>query len=268
MKKYNRIIIFVIGFLAVSMVILLLIFFFKKKNNGSDYKIGVLADDGIAMVSISKDRQMINVLKLEPESQVWIPKGMGWYRNEVVKKILQQEKKVDLLDDLLFYNFGFIPDEVIIIKRIDSWKNKFWWKLMWNGNLLNKEETMKGNVDKNDAFLDEIMIRDFSETRVVGEDIKLSVINLSEADGLANFMTTKMERLGFSITSVTSDNIFEDNKCRILYGFGVDKTFSWSLINNWFDCPKNQDYSLNENEIELYFDDNFSTMINYPSYKR
>ena len=265
-NKKKRILWLMILLLLILTVVLSL--FFKQTEKGSDFRVGVMADNGLAIVSISKGRQMVNVLKIEPDSQIWIPKGMGWYRAEVVKKILQQEKKESLFSDVLFYNFGFVADKVVSVKKIDDWKGKFWFKLRQASNYLNKEEWLKGDMDKNDDFLDRVMVRDFSETRLVDEDLKLSVINLSEANGLANFMTKRIERMGFSVISVSSDEEMKLDKCKILYSNGVEKTFSWILVDKLFDCDKTNDTSLNENEIEFYFDDNFSTMIKYPSYKK
>lgn len=239
----------------------------KQEEKGSDYKIGILADDGIAMVTISKERQMINFLSLSLESQVWIPGGMGWYRNQVIKKILVEEKKTDLMEDILFYNFGFVADKVVVLDQTGDWKGKFWWRLLRNNNLINKTEELTGDTDKNEVFLDKIMVRDFSETKVVNDDLKVSVINSSNLDGLANFITEKLERAGFSVVSVNNgDGILE--KCKLLYGDGVKETFSWQVIENKFDCETAKDSSLNEGEVELYLDENLAQMIKYPTYEK
>jgi hypothetical protein len=267
MKKNYKTILGLLVLFCFSLLILVTNWM-RKEKEGSDYRIGVIADNGIALVSISKERKMVNVLKTEAEYQIWIPKGMGWYRSEVIKRILQQENKEDLTKDILFYNFGFVADEIVNVKKVDDWKNKFWWRLRQTGNYLNKEEWLKVDVNKNDDFLDKVMVRDFSETKVANEDLKISVINLSEANGLANFMTKIIERMGFSVISVTSDEQKDIGECNILYGDEVEQTYSWRLINKIFNCKKEKDSSLNENEIEFYFDDNFSTMIKYPSYKK
>jgi len=268
MKKSKVLILLGLGVLVV--VVLLFLFFLKKNTtSGSDFKIGILADDGVAMVSISSQRKMINVLTIDSEARVWIPGGLGWYRNVAVKKILQQEKKIGLMRDILFYNFGFVPDKIVVLKKVADWRNDFWWQFMVNGNqMLINEEVLKNDVDQSDDFLDEIMVRDFSETKVVSEDLKLSVINLTNQDGLATFMTKRLERLGLEVVSMSNDNGGEIKKCQILYGPKVTETFSWGVISKLINCPKNQDLTLNENEVELYFDDNFSTMIKYPSYKK
>ena len=267
--KGNKKIFLGVGVLVILVVLVILSVFNKNKNNGSDLKIGILADDGVAIVSISPQRKMINVLRVDPESQIWIPGGLGWYRNIVVKKILQEEKKTDLMNNVLFYNFGFVPDRIVILKKIDGWKSKFWWQLMLDNNqFLIKEEILKNDTDQSDDFLDEIMVRDFSETKVVNEDLKLSVINLTNEDGLATFMTKRFERLGFSVVSMSNDNGGEIKTCQVSYGPKVKETFSWGVISKLINCSKKEDLSLNENEVELYFDDNFSTVIKYPSYKK
>ncbi len=238
----------------------------KREEEGSDYKIGILADDGVAMVSVSKDRQMVNYLSLSNDSQVWIPGGMGWYRNQVIKKILIQEKKTNLVKSILFYNFGFVADKVVVLNRTNDWQQKFWWQLFRNNNLIRKTEKMDGDVDKNEAFLDKIMPRDFSETKVVNDDLKLSIINSSNVDGLANFMTKQLERSGFSVVSVADGDDLK--KCKLSYGQGVEKTFSWKVLKGMFDCETESDSSLNEGEAELYLGENLAEVIKYSTYVR
>jgi LPXTG-motif cell wall-anchored protein len=265
MKKKNNFFL-LIGLLFL--ILLLLVFFKKNTNKGSDFKIGILADDGVALVSISKDRKMINILKIDSEAKLWIPGGLGWYRNSVIKKILQQEKKIDLLSEIIFYNFGYKADKLLYIKKVDDWKNIYWWKLIYYNNFLTKEETVKSDIDLSEDFLDEIMVRDFAETKIIEEDLKLSIINTTNVGGLASFMTKRFERLGFSVVLVGND-INEDKKtCRIIYGSGVGKTLSLSLIKEILNCQLNEDFGLNSNEVEIYFDDHFSSVIKYPSYNK
>jgi hypothetical protein len=129
-----------------------------------------------------------------------------------------------------------------------------------------KDEIIKKDIHQSGDLLDEIMVRDFAETKVVNEDIRLSIVNTTNMDGLADFMANNLERLGFSVISVSGET---DNKdgCQIIYGPKVEETFSWNLLKGLFDCPKRMDTNLNEGEIELYFDDKFASVIKYPSYK-
>jgi len=266
MKKNYKI------FLILGMLVLLGLMGFllltKKEEQGSDFKIGILADDGVALVSISKDRKMINVLKIDPEAKLWIPGGLGWYRNITIKKILQQEKKTNLLGDIIFYNFGYRSDKLLYLKKTDDWKNVYWWKLIYYNNFLTKEELVKKDIDLSDDFLDEVMVRDFAQTKVIGEDLKLSIINTTEVGGLANFMTKRFERLGFSVILVGNDFGEVKKGCQILYGQETSGTYSLSLITKLINCEAKEDAGLNGNEVEIYFDDYFLGVIEYPSYNK
>lgn len=262
--------VYLLGILSTLFLLAIVIFGLLKGKNkrSSDFKIGVLADDGIALVSISLERKMINVLKLGDESKLWIPGGLGWYRNISIKQILNQEKKIDLIDEVFFYNFGFKADRIVVLNEIDDWKKKFWLRFRLNyNNVLMKEEIIKGDLKDQANLFDEVMIRDFSETNLVREDLLLSVFNTTEINGLAGFLSRRLEWLGFSVMTIeTLDDEKVDN-CLIKYGSQVDDSLGWKIIGELFDsCDRKYDYNLNQGEIEFYFGDQFSSMIKYPSY--
>lgn len=262
--------VYLLGILSTLFLLAIVIFGLLKGKNkrSSDFKIGVLADDGIALVSISLERKMINVLKLGDESKLWIPGGLGWYRNISIKQILKQEKKIDLIDEVFFYNFGFKADRIVVLDEIDDWKKKFWLRFRLNyNNVLMKEEVIKGDLKDQANLFDEVMIRDFSETNLVREDLLLSVFNTTEINGLAGFLSRRLEWLGFSVMTIeTLDDEKVDN-CLIKYGSQVDDSLGWKIIGELFDsCDRKYDYNLNQGEIEFYFGDQFSSMIKYPSY--
>lgn len=267
MKRYKV----YLGILLLVVLIILAILGIVKnrKNKGDDYRIGIFADDGIAMVSISKSRRMVNFLQLNSEAKVWIPEGMGWYRSEVVSKILNQENKKDLSKDILFYNFGFTADKVVFLKKMDSWRTKFWWKTKFN-NLISKNETLEKDSDVQSDWLNEVMLRDFSESKILKEDLKISIINISKENGLAGFITDNLERLGFSVVWVSTGDGEGINSCTILHGDEVEETYSWSLLKRFFGdkCKGVKDLSLNSGEVEFYFDDKFAEVIKYSTYKK
>lgn len=257
-----------LGLILVILSIVLTIWLKNRELSGSDYRIGVFGDDGVAVVSISKSRQMINVLKVSPEAKMWIPGGMGWYRSEVVKKILNQENKKDLFDQILFCNFGLVADRIISVRKVDDWQTRFWWRVK-SANLITKNEVLNKDSDVDSDWLDKIMLRDFSESKVFDEDLKISVINVSEENGLAGFVTKGLERMGFSVVSVTSEENTEmADGCVVLYGEEVEEKYSWVLLKRLFNCNQVKEPSLNSGEVELYFDDKFASMIQYPSYKK
>lgn len=259
-----------LGILVIVLIVVLILigFLFGKKKRGVDFKIGIVADDGVALVSISSERKMMNILKLDSESKLWISEGLGWYRNISIKKILKEEKKTDLIDEVFFYNFGFSPDKIVFLNQSDDWKKKFWLRYRLNYNkVLMKEEIIRGSIRDQANLFDEIMIRDFSESSLFEEELLISVFNTSEINGLAFFIARRLEWLGFSV--MTTENLMnqEIGLCLINYGDGVDESLGWGIIDEIFNkCDKNYDYNLNFGEIELYFGEEFSSMIKYPSY--
>lgn len=257
--------------IPILLLVGILLFLELKRNTvkGEDLKIAILADDGIGLVSFSPERKMINVLKLNKESKLWIPNGLGWYRNEVVKSLLIQEKQLDKIDELFFYNFGFKADKILVLSKIDDWKHKYWLKYRWWSNkMLFKEETLDRNIKDEEDLLDEIMIRDFAETKIVKEELKLSIFNLTNISGLANFMARRLEWMGFSV--ISTETLIDDynvENCLVKFKVDLDKSLGWKMLNDLTgNCKKEYDQNLNEGEIEFYFGDNFSSMIKYPSY--
>lgn len=264
--------------LLLFLAILILVGFLKKrdKSENLDYKLGIIASDGIVLVSISDERKMINVLNLGSDVDVWIPYGMSWYNNKKVKNILEQEKKLDLMTDVFWYNFGFLTDKILVLNSVNDWKKDSvlidnlgflnWLKYRINyDKMLLKEEKIDGSLDQNELFLSEIMVRDFSENRLNNEDLRLSIFNNTSESGLAGFMTKRLEWSGFSVISA-DNNEGKIDKCLMVYGDKVDLNYGWKMINKIFDCDKKYDQTLNENELELYFGDNLASMIKYSSY--
>jgi hypothetical protein len=274
--KNTSIKIVILGLLVLGLIIFFSFWGGKEKSRNLDYKLGIIAKDGIALVSISNERKMINELNLGGEVDVWIPNGMSWYNNTKVKNILEQEKKLDLAKDMFWYNFGFFPDKVLVLNSVSQWKSDSvliknlgifnWLKYKINyGKMLLKQEKIDGTLGENELFLDEIMVRDFSESRINNEELRLSIFNNTNESGLASFMAKRFEWSGFSVVSTDNNNEKVD-KCLIVYGNKTDLNYGWIMVNKIFDCDKKKDETLNENELELYFGDNLASVIKYSSY--
>jgi len=264
--------------LLLALAVMILVGFLKKmdKNEKLDYKLGIIANDGITLVSISNERKMINVLNLGAEVDVWIPQGMAWNNNIKIKNILEREKKTDLAKNIFWYNFGFVTDKILFLNSVEDWKENStlidnlgffnWIKYKINyDRMLLKPEKIDGKLTENILFLDGIMMRDFSESRLNNEELRLSIFNNTSESGLANFMTKRLEWSGFSVVS-TDNNEEKINKCLMVYGDKVETTYGWKMISEIFDCGKKYDSTLNENELELYFGDNLASMIKYSTY--
>ena len=91
---------------------------------------------------------MISQMKIMGENEVWIPGGLGWYRAEVIKKILSQEKKLGWAKNIFIYSLGFYPDKIVWTEKIDDWKSRYWWQMLKNNNLLNKNENLSGGIEE------------------------------------------------------------------------------------------------------------------------
>lgn len=244
------------------------------RTGENDFKIAVISSNSLRMVSISPGRKMINTVILNGEMPIWVPYGGGWYRINQIDKIINKEEKST--QDLLYYNFGFIPDKSIYSENGEVWKsNKFlignigligWVKFKFNQyTMLKKEEELSEDWGRANDLLDEIMPRDFADNRIVNDELRLSIFNATNENGLANFIGKRLEWMGYSV--VSSDNTTDKiDNCMVVYGPKTETSFAFLTLNNMFDCQKKYEDGLNENEAELYFGEKYVSVVKYSSY--
>ena len=247
-----------------------------KKYKNLDNKIGLIATDGVALLSISNERKMINFLSLEKEVEVWLPGEGVWEKNNKVAKMLLADNKNKMAKDMFWYNFGFFTDKIIFLESVNDWKNDSlllnhlgfieWvkYKISYDKMFLKKEQ-IRGALTDNEILLGEIMVRDFSESSINNEELRISIFNNTNETGLATFIGKRFEWSGFSVIS-TDNNNEKVESCLAIYGDKVEESFSWNMIKNIFSCDTRYDQNLNEGELELYFGDNLPSVINYSSY--
>lgn len=247
-----------------------------KKYKNLDNKIGLIATDGVALLSISNERKMINFLSLEKEVEVWLPGEGVWEKNNKVAKMLLVDNKNKMAKDMFWYNFGFFTDKIIFLESVNDWKNDSlllnnlgfieWvkYKISYDKMFLKKEQ-IRGALTDNEILLGEIMVRDFSESSINNEELRISIFNNTNETGLATFIGKRFEWSGFSVIS-TDNNNEKVESCLAIYGDKVEESFSWNMIKNIFYCDTRYDQNLNEGELELYFGDNLPSVINYSSY--
>lgn len=272
-KKFNLILI-ILSSLFILIIIIKGIIGTNKTNNGLDFKFGIINKDGLELVSISNERKMTNDLIVKGETKVWSVNDGKWIESRDLWNMSKNEDKV--LKNIFWYNFGFNADKILVFEEKEQWKNDFnlvkiigvknWIKYRINSDqMLFKKENLDKSLKEEESFLDEVMSRDFADSKLVNEETRLSVFNTTSEEGLANFISKRLEWSGFLVIgSSTSEEKID--KCLILYGDGVETSFGWQVINKVFDCEKKYDGGLNKDEMELYFGDNFATMIKYPNY--
>jgi hypothetical protein len=273
-KKINLILIILSSLFILTLIIKGIVSSVNKTNNGLDFKFGIINKDGLELVSISNERKMTNDLIVNGEVKVWSVNEGKWVESRELWNMSKNDDKV--LKDFFWYNFGFNADKILIFEEKEQWKNDFnlvkiigvknWIKYRLNSDqMLFKKENLDKSLKEKESSLDEIMSRDFADSKLVNEETRLSVFNTTSEEGLANFISKRLEWSGFLVIgSSTSEEKID--KCLILYGDGVDISFGWQVINKIFDCEKKYDGGLNKDEMELYFGDNFATMIKYPEY--
>jgi len=266
---------------VVVMVISAVIYFLVGVNTetNQDLRIAYIDDGGIVLKSISNQRRMVNIARVNADVSVWIPGGLGWYEAGKIKKLLEQENKRTLGKDIMFFNFGFNPNIVKYsseesaqdwwqMGKVWGWGNFFKYSLKGNGGLMTKEERITGQLAAERDFLTTIMQRDFADSQVIEEGIKASVYNRGNANGLAGTVARNLEWAGLTVYGVESVN--QENgsdKCQLIFGDKVKETKTGELLKSVFPgCIETTDPLLTDKEVELYLTDKYAEMINYQSY--
>jgi hypothetical protein len=275
MKKLTRILTMVMVVMGVGIA-----GYFGQKGDWqgkNDFRVGLANNEGLSMISVSPSRRMINGLRVKGETMVWIPGGMGWYQSSKIEKIIRQEKDDSLLEKLMFYNFGFLPDRVIVggndwNKRsglISSLGVTGWLRYeIIKGDLFYKEETIEvSDVGKVETEVDEVAARDFADNQILETDDRLKIYNCSKQDGLAGFLAKRLEWSGFTVMSIENSEA-EVKKCRVTSGNDSRELQRLGRLANWWGCSWDQDLDLGENEVELYLGEELGEVIKYLSYKQ
>lgn len=262
----------------ILVLIILVGMFFWIKNNwkNNDIKLGIVTPKGLSLLSISPNREMINLLNLRSDIKVWIPQGMGWYQSDKIKKIRESEKNDDLIKGIFYYNFGFIPDKIAYFDDVNDWKSfssiKYlgivdWMRYkLFEGDWLFKEENINGDLKNETEKFDEILPRDFADSKLLNEEIKVSVYNASNEDGLGSFVAERLNWMGFNVVEV--ENSSQRDDC-ILMSKDSKNQFVNSYIevlSKQFKCSQTSNNSLLDGEVLLYLGQNYASMLKYNSY--
>lgn len=236
-------------------------------NSGKtvDFRTVKIDENGIEMQSYSFKRKMVAKIKVDKETKLWIPEGYGWYRAGSIKKLLNDEKRIDLLDNVLFYNFGFDND---LWQDGDGGGNilKGWGWWPWIKYKFESPNWLFKDDDLNQDSIDRLMMRDMADSDILESKMRIIIYNASAENGLAAFVGTGLERLGFTVAGwETVDK--EEYGCKILVSDKHEKNREMFMIKKHLDhCEVVIDEKLVEDEIEIYFGEKFAQMINYRSY--
>jgi hypothetical protein len=246
-----------------------------RKN---DFRMGIITWDRVAILSISPGRGMINLLTVSPEVEVWLPGGMGWYPSNKIKKIFDNERDTELMKKMFYYNFGFMPEKIAFFADVGDWRGmdliKYLGVVDWVRYLVEQEkwlyktEVVSRSLSLEKETLDEILPRDFADNELQAEEIKITVVNSTEENGLGAFVADRLNWMGFNVVAVEGGENKTDGEIII-------NTLDKSLISKYtnllaeiYSCSQKSNETLLKNEAVLYLGQNYVSMIKYNSYVR
>ena len=245
----------------------------------NDFRLGIIAPDRVAILSISPGRGMINLLTVNPEVEVWLPEGMGWYPSNKIKKIFDNDKDMELMKKMFYYNFGFLPERIAFFSEVNDWRDfeliKYLGVVDWarylveQENWLYKTEVINRSFELEKETLDEILPRDFADNELMGGEIKITVVNTTEENGLGAFVADRLNWMGFNVVSVESGGgkVAEGEIMVNAPDNSLAKKYT-SLLAQIYSCSQKSNETLLPDEAVLYLGQNYASMLKYSSYVR
>lgn len=264
--------------LSLILIIGLLGGLIKWKWRDDDFRVGIVTPENVALLSISPGRGMINLLTVDGEVELWLPGGMGWYQASRIKKISEMDKNKDLIDKMLYYNFGFIPEKIAYLDKVSDWRN---WNLIkylgafdwlrykfFQENWLFKSEVISRSLAMEKENLDEILPRDFSDNELSSGEVKVSVVNASGENGLGSFVADRLNWMGFSVVGVETEAIKKD--CQIMTTTVSSETTKKyvDILVKIFNCSQTSNAAMLPSEAIIYLGQNYAEMLKYSTYVR
>jgi len=239
-------------------------------GNNEDIVLGIVNDKGMEMVNLSRERRVVNVLKVSGESEVWIPGGLGWYRSDRVRKLLEMEKKKELLPKIFFYNFGFLAGRICFTEDWQKCLSRQEWVRykLDQGKLMEGEEELTGNLAENESKILEIMPRDMALVKTLEDGTRVTVVNESGIDGMANFISKRLEMAGILVISAETGTEQKEEGCQLSVANKENKNKTVEIIERGLECAVIVDQSLDQDRVELRIGGKFAEMIKYLSYVR
>ncbi|MBP9818235.1 LytR C-terminal domain-containing protein [Candidatus Shapirobacteria bacterium] len=247
--------------------------------NNNDYRIGVISPEGVGLVSVSDQRKMVNLLVIPKDSVVWIPFGPGKYEVNKITKLFEIDKQLNLEKMMFVYNWGFVPNKIITINKVEDWElSTGWWNewgvVNWLRYRLNEGDwwyrtsVLKGAISSKNGDMVDTLSRDFADATTLRDNVKLAIYNDSGSDGLAGFIANILEWSGMSVVGLENSDGQKTDGCIFNYGKEVGGTRTEDLLKKMFpDCSWVLDEKKGGNLVDLYFGEKYAQVINYESYK-
>ncbi len=227
----------VMVFGLVVLVFFLIIAYFKSWDGKSDFVVASLGEKELHILSFSPARGVVSWYLIPEEISLLVPGGYGWYPVSSLKGLIEQEKKENLLEDLLFLNFGLVVNDGILgsfsttdkvgdllksskMGLMDRLKIRFFTDRNYNTGLKKIEggllelEGGRVVVDK-DRWLGN-WVRDLADAQLVGEGLGVEILNGGVGGGGALKVGRILSMMGLDVVSIANTEE-DEGDCRVEY---------------------------------------------------
>ena len=176
---------------------------------------------------------------------------------------------------LAFFNFGFGPTKILIVDQIDSWDS--WSTLVGQTGLLNgvrlkavadelllKTDQFKGEITSMET-LGLILARDYADTDVLAKDVRISVVNSSGVNGVADWLSKRLTWAGMTVVETMTG---EGQKgCTIRTAPDKEARQISSLLGDYLlECKEEISDQLGSGQIEIIIGEDWVKMLQYANY--
>ncbi len=246
-------------------------------NGRDDRRILVVSPESMALLTISPRRGIVNELVIHKTVKLWIPGGLGWYQTDRIYRLLVQEKKTEMLSQLAFYNFGFLPNEVIMRETVDGWDG--WKSLLESSGILNgirlkimvdgllvKDSQLTSDMSPTNPIVSSLA-RDFADTQLLNDESRLTIINASGEDGVAEWLSLRLGWAGMTVIETQTQDIQPDCQLVVTSEKENGVTMTW-LKDQYAGCQVVYDPTVISGEIELVIGEKLTKMLEYRNYVR
>lgn len=263
--------------ILIALVVFMSLFFVIKRGwRDQDRVVGLVSPEGVGVVSLSPLREMLNVLRVAPEVELWFPGGMGWYAANKVEKIYEKGKEEELVKKMFFYNFGIYPEIIMPVTKLEDWRSSTFWRHLglidsvrfWieQSNWLLKTEVINTNILAKKAEFDDILPRDFAEANILQKNLRVSIKNSSGENALGAFVADRLNWQGYNVVAVENDTVKDG--CEVV-SQGSDLTKNYAIfLAKMFACSQVTNQALLPEELMLNPGKSYASMIKYNSYVR